>query len=102
MAAKNASSNGHSRLDEAMALLIHNQAEFVSSMADTNRRHAETERQHLENERRHLEYERASSERFDRIESQMKEIIRVLTDHSRQLERLTEAVRDRIGFKVAP
>jgi len=30
----------------------------------------------------------------------MAEIIRVLNEHSRMLERLPEAVRDKIGFKA--
>ena len=32
-------------------------------------------------------------------EAQMAEIIRVLSEHNRQIERLTEAVREKIGFK---
>ena len=89
MAGKNGSAkNGHSRLDEAMALLIGNQASFVASMADINSRHAELERE--------------ANERVDRLEAQMREVVRILTDHTRQLEKLTEAVRDRIGFKVGP
>jgi hypothetical protein len=44
---------------------------------------------------------RQSDERFARIEAEMAEIIRVLNEHSRMLERLPEAVRDKIGFKAA-
>jgi hypothetical protein len=77
--------NGHSRLEEAMALLIQNQAAFVSQMADSNRQQVELKRQ--------------SDERFARIEAQMSEIVRVLKEHSRVLERLPDAVRDKIGFK---
>jgi hypothetical protein len=40
-----------------------------------------------------------TAERFARIEAQMAEIIRVLNDHGRMLERLPEAVRDKIGFQ---
>lgn len=89
---KKATTNGHPRLEEAMALLIQNQAAFTGQMAEANR-------QQLEFERRHLEYERSMDERVNRIESQMKDVVRILTEHSRQLERLTEAVRDKIGFK---
>jgi predicted nucleic acid-binding Zn-ribbon protein len=85
LAAKGTSQNGHGRLEEAMAVLIQNQAAFVGHIAD--------------NDRRHLEFERESSERVARIEAKMAEIIRVLSEHGRQLERLTEAVRDKIGFK---
>jgi hypothetical protein len=82
---KTESSNGHDRLETAMATLIQTQAEFV--------------RQHFDNERQHIEFERVTKDRFARIESQMAEIIRVLSDHGRQLERLTDAVREKIGFK---
>ncbi|HEV3384912.1 MAG TPA: hypothetical protein VG097_08850 [Gemmata sp.] len=87
-----AGSNGHPQLETAMALLIQNQAQFVGQLA-------EFARERSENEQRHLEYERESKERFARIETQMAEVIRILTDHNRQIERLTEAVRDKIGFK---
>jgi len=30
----------------------------------------------------------------------MKEVIRVLSEHSRTIERLTEAIREKIGFKA--
>jgi hypothetical protein len=60
------------------------------------------ERRHLEFQRRHDEYERETKERFARIETQMAEIIRVLNDHTRQLERLTEAVREKIGLRGQP
>jgi hypothetical protein len=75
MARKATSQNGHDRLDEAMALLIQNQAAFVGHMA--------------ENERR-----------FARIEGQMAEIIRILSEHNRKIDQLTEAVREKIGFKA--
>ena len=68
-----------------MTLLIHNQAAFLSRVADTDRRLAEIERE--------------SSERFKRIENDMAAILRVLSEHSRMLEQLPEAVRNKIGFK---
>jgi hypothetical protein len=84
--------NGNGRLEEAMALLIQNEAAFVARLSESDRRHLEIERQHLK-------FERETAERFARIEAQMAEIIRVLNEHSRMLERLPEAVRDKIGFK---
>jgi hypothetical protein len=85
--------NGHDRLEEALATLVQNQAAFVGSLR-------ESDRAHLEFERRHLEFERQTAERFARIEAQTAEIIRVLNEYTRQLERLTEAVREKIGFKT--
>jgi len=85
LARKSIPQNGHDRLEEALAMLIQIQAAFVGRLS--------------ENERRHLEYEREANERFARIEAQMAEIIRVLSEHGRLLERLPEAIRDKIGFK---
>lgn len=79
--AKSTSTNGHTRLDEAMALLIQNQAALVGQVAEVNVRHFDLVK------------------RLDTIELELANVVRVLHDHSRQLEQLTEAVRDRIGFK---
>jgi hypothetical protein len=73
-----AKSNGD-RLDEAMALLIQNQAAFVAQMR--------------ENDMRVAEIERESKERFARIEA-------LLIEHNRILERLPDTLREKIGFKV--
>lgn len=89
MARKGVSENGHNHLDEALATLIQNQATlvqnqaaFVSEMPENNRRHVEFK------------------QRFARIEAQMEKIIRVLAEHSRLLECLPDAIRDKIGFKA--
>ena len=86
MAKKDTSQNGHDRLEEALAMLIQNQATFVGRLS--------------ESERRHVEFERETADRFARIEAKMAEIIRVLGDHGRLLQQLPEAVRDKIGFKA--
>ena len=74
------------RLEEAMALLIQNQAAFLGRIS---------------------EMDRVNSERFARIESNIDAILRVLSehsrllqDHSRLLEALPEAIREKMGFKV--
>ena len=85
MARKSAAQNGHDRLEEAMALLIQNEAAFVNRLAETDRRIADNDR--------------TAAERFARIEKDMAAILRVLAEHSRLLERLPEAVREKIGFK---
>jgi hypothetical protein len=85
LAAKGPPPNGHALLEEAIAVLIQNQAAFVGRLG--------------ENERRHLEYEREANERVAKIEAKMSEVIRILSEHNRQVELLTEAVRDTIGFK---
>lgn len=107
---KSANRNGRDRLEEAIALLIQNEAKAVSSMAETNRRVAESDRRFAENERlwaelrrenelRLAEAQRENAERFARIERDMAAIIRTLAEHSRLLERLPEAIRDKIGFQ---
>jgi hypothetical protein len=92
LARKATPQNGHDRLEEAMAMLIQNQAAFVGRLSESESRHSEFER-------RHLEFERETAERFARIEAKMAEIIRVLSEHGRLLERLPDAVREKIGFK---
>lgn len=95
MARKSTPQNGHTKLEDAIATLIQTQAAFVAQRS-------ESEHHRLEFERRHLQYERETAERFARIEAQMAEIIRVLNEHGRILEHLTEAVREKIGFKGQP
>ena len=98
MARKATSQNGHDRLEEAMAF-IQNQAAFLARVSETDRLSAEYRREQLE-------IERETKERFARIEAQIAEIIRVLNDHTqilaehtRILERLPDAVREKIGSK---
>jgi hypothetical protein len=46
------------------------------------------------------ETDRVTSEGFARIEADIATILRVLAEHSRMLQALPEAVRDKIGFKT--
>jgi hypothetical protein len=85
LAKKETPKNGHNRLEEAIALLIQNEAAFVGRLAESDKRASE--------------FERVTSERFARIEKDMAAILRILAEHSQILERLPEAVRDKIGFK---
>lgn len=78
--------NGH--MDEAMAALVHAQANLVQTQALFLTQLAETNR-HI------AELERSNSERFRRIEI-------LLLEHSRVLEALPEAVREKIGFRAPP
>jgi hypothetical protein len=92
MARKKTEDNGRSSLDDAMAalaqsqaMLIQNQAAFLGRMT---------------------ELERVTAERFARIEADFATVLRILdehgrilADHGRILERLPEAVREKIGFK---
>lgn len=74
-----AKSEKNGRLEEAIALLLQNQAHFLARMA---------------------EMDRISSERFARIESILIEHSRILAEHGEILERLPDAIREKIGFKA--
>ena len=66
------SSNG--RLEEAMLLLINNQANFIAQLGSVDKR-------------------------FSRIESELAEIKMILLRHEQMLQSLPDAVRQKIGFK---
>ena len=81
MAKKSGANGSKNGLEQAMILLIQNQATFVSQI-------------------------NASNERFARIESELAEIKSILLrhegillKHEQKLDDLTEAIREKIGFK---
>ena len=86
MAKTRSQNNGKpDRLDEAIsslvqtqALMVHNQAAFQGQMA---------------------ELERETAKRFARVEAILLDHSRILAEHTRTLQALPDAVRDRIGFK---
>jgi hypothetical protein len=77
---------GNGRLEEAMALLIQNQASFLARITEIDHRIAETDR--------------INSERFARIEALLLEHNRILAEHTRILEALPEVIRQKISFKT--
>ena len=78
--------NGQNHLQEAMTLLIQNQAAFLGRVSEMDR---------LSSER----FARID-ERFARLETNMATVLRVLAEHGRMLETLPQAVRDKSGFKA--
>ena len=76
-------SQNHS-LEQAMALLILNQAAFVS-LGESNKRSDER-------------FSRID-ERFSRIEEELKQIKAILLRHEQMLQALPEAIRGKVGFK---
>ncbi len=76
--------DGNGRLEEAMALLINNQAAFVAQLRETDKQMAEMER--------------TNTERFARIEERFARIETLLLQHNRMLETLPDALRKKIGF----
>jgi hypothetical protein len=95
--AKNA---GNGRLEEALAILLVNQATlmqnqgaFLQNQAAFQARAAETDLRIAEINARMAETNRRIEERFARIES-------ILIEHSRILQTLPDAIREKIGFKA--
>ena len=71
-------------LEQALAVLIQNQATFVSNLNDTNQRFGRVER------------------RFARIARELEQIREILLRHEQILSNLPEAIRDKIGFTPRP
>lgn len=74
--------NGNGNLENALAQLIENQAQFVGQLSETNKRLAQ------------------SDERFARIEKDLDLIKALLLRHEDTLKKLPEAIREKIGFKA--
>jgi hypothetical protein len=99
---KRPAANNH--LQEAMALLIRNQAAFVEQIARNDQERITLQRRSDERELENKEWQRKSDKRFDRIEERLarveadllklpKTIVQTILD---QLPR----IRKEIGFKV--
>lgn len=100
MTEKKNEGNGHleesmSALSKAQANLVQAQANLVQAQAACQVQIAESNRQIAEIQRQIAETDRINSERFRRIEA-------ILLEHTRILQALPEAVRDKIGFKAPP
>jgi transposase len=85
MATRKPTKNNH--LEEAVALLIQNQAAFLERMASMDR-------ELVEQKRENAVQQRENAERFARIEA-------ILLEHTRLLRALPETIRQKIGFKPA-
>lgn len=83
--ATKSSRNNH--LEEALALLIQNQASFIQNQAAFLSQMAELNR--------------VTSERFARIEAELASIRTILLRHEQILQGLPETIREKIGFKPA-
>jgi hypothetical protein len=74
MATKHNQRQSHNGLEQALAVLLHNQAQFVA---------------HLDEDR----------QRFARIERDLDLIKALLLKHEEILQKLPEAIREKIGYK---
>jgi hypothetical protein len=83
------------QLEEAMKDLVQSQASLVQTQSILTQAHAKFLADKAETDRQIAETNRINGERFLRIEATLAEIFRMI-------QRLPEAVRDKIGFKTAP
>jgi hypothetical protein len=96
----------HDPLQQAIILLMNNQALMLAQQAETNKSHEEFKRKHAEDMVEWKMWRIESEARFKRIERELDEIRAVLIRHEEMLNSLTaaiaklpEAVLSKIGFK---
>jgi hypothetical protein len=99
LAKKGATHNGRSRLDEAMATLTQSELELRQSEAALNQSMAAMNQSQLafhawraERDKEMADLKRQTDERFAAI-------MRLLAEHTRLLERMPEAVLEKISFQ---
>jgi hypothetical protein len=83
------------RLEEAMTLLLHNQAELVQTQTAFVAQMRDRDREMIEFQRRFARID----ERFSQMDQRFAQMDQRLAGIERILERLPDAVRDKIGFK---
>ncbi len=88
-------SNSNNHLEEAMALLIRNQAAFVEQIARNDQERLKLQRSTDESQRRSEELERETKERFAKVEERLSRIETILLQ-------LPKAIKKEIGFKPRP
>jgi hypothetical protein len=95
------------RLEEALAALVQAQATLVQNMATLVQTQTAFVARMAESDARFAEWQRVSAalqeenrERFARIEAILLEHSRILADHTRILQALPDAIREKIGFKI--
>ena len=83
-----AKDRGNGKLEEALAILIQNQAAFLTRMADMDNRFARIESLLIEHGGILAEQGRILADHS-----------RILVDHTHILKALPDTIRDKIGFK---
>ena len=94
-----------SSLVQTQSSLAQSLASFLARAAETDARIAENERAHAlqmaEIEREHAKNMAAINERFAHVDERFGRIETILLVHNRILQTLSDAIRDKIGFKPA-
>src|SRR5579885_905805 len=95
-----------SPLEAAVALLLHNEAEFLATERETrrdlaqfSREIAKLDREMIEVKREAIEVNREADARFARIEKTLAEHGQLRQKHNELIEWLIDAIREKIGFK---
>lgn len=100
MAKKTRHHNGSSRLDEEMAALAHSMVLVNQTTAELNQSTAALNRNHVAFLERIAATDKAMADLKREADEKYAAILRVLAEHSRILERLPDAIREKIGFKT--
>jgi hypothetical protein len=90
------------RLEEALAIMLQNMATLVQTQAAFVADKRETDKELADLRRQNNERFARIDERFVQMDQRLAAIEAVLREHNRILERLPDAVRDKIGFKAPP
>jgi len=90
--------NGNEDLKAAMALLLHNQAAFVSHIDDDRQRFAKIEKGHSSLKKAHEEM-RALLLQHNEILKRHEQMLQEFKELRKMIENLPEAIRQKIGFK---
>jgi hypothetical protein len=85
---KKPTTDGSNRLEEAIALLIQNQAVLM-----------QTQTMFVQNQTAFVARMSEMDQRLVRIEATLETILRVLAEHQRILEGLPDAIQKKIGFQ---
>ena len=107
MATRKPISRNNNHLEEAMALLIRNQAAFVEQISRNDRQWLELRDWQHQTEiwqRKTEDWQRAAEKRFDNIEQRLEKIEATLIEMPKTilailLDQLPKAVKKEIGFK---
>jgi predicted nucleic acid-binding Zn-ribbon protein len=109
VAKKSASANGNGQLEQALTELARQQTAMMQQhtammqiQTSLNQNQALFNQNHAAMLARLSDLEQRTDERIARIETDIQAILRVLAEHSRILQALPEAIRDKIGFKTQP
>jgi hypothetical protein len=93
-------SQAQANLLQAQAGLVQTHATLVQTQASLTQNHAAFQAEVTALRREMRELERITADRFARIEGILLEHTHILSEHGRLIQALTDAVREKIGFKA--